>query len=272
MRDQLEAAIDANPDLADTYLVLGDWLQERQDPRGELIGLHRDLTEAAKARIAALQRELGPPPPPYGSWAWFYGFVRRYQDLVSEDDRGRLAAVLDDPSLRHLHTLELGLGGREYDERQWLIDLLASKARPAWRSVRINSYWTGGNDPPAGALELTKLWAALPRVTRVVVAARTILPGEIRSETLTELELDGSVLPANLAPLFAGSAPNLTKLVLHDVGASIGMTLEKGITLPLATLALPHLDARTQERIVAKYPFATFAKKRRGDRYAQLGE
>lgn len=41
MRDQLAAAIDANPDFVDNYLVLGDWLPERQEPRGELIGLHR---------------------------------------------------------------------------------------------------------------------------------------------------------------------------------------------------------------------------------------
>ncbi len=82
MREQLEAAIDHNPEVVDNYLVLGDWLQEHQDPRGELIGLCRavgiDRTEDAKARIAQLRRELGPVPPKYGSWDWFYGFVRRY--------------------------------------------------------------------------------------------------------------------------------------------------------------------------------------------------
>ena len=276
MREQLEAAIDANPDVVDNYLVLGDWLQQHQDPRGELIGLCRatgmDRTEDAQARIAVLQRELGPAPIRYSSHEWFYGFVRSARMLVDEDDQEVLEQVLAHPSLRHLDTLDLGLGGREDLERQWLIDLIAARPRVSWRNVSIDCYQSGGNNPPAGEVDLTNLWPALPRASQVFVAARTITPGAIRSETLTELELDGEVKGQDLEPLLAGSAPNLRDLVLHDVGPGFLIALEKAPVLPLTRLVLPYADEVAQERVRARYPFVTFALFYDGDRYEQAGE
>lgn len=277
MREQLEAAIDANPEVPDNYLVLGDWLQQHQDPRGELIGLCRatgiDRTEDAKARIEALQRQLGPAAPKYGSWDWFYGFVRYYQNLVDEDDQDQLAALFEHPSLRFLDILDLGLGGREYDERQWLVDLIAARPRLSWRSLTLNCYWSGGNDPPAGDLDLSALWSALPQISHVHVTARNIIPGEVRSETLTALELDGEVMHQHLEPLLAGSAPNLRELVLHDVGPAIRIAIENApIALPLTRLQLPHVDASAQRRILERYPVATFSPSEDGDRYERTGE
>ncbi len=277
-REELEAAIDAHPDQADNYLVLGDWLQEHHDPRGELIGLCRakgmDRTEDAKARIAVLQRQLGPAPFKHGSMDWFYGFVCRYTNIVDEDDDILLPETLEHASLRHLTTLDLWFAGRDDDDRQWLFDYLAERPRECWRDVGVNSYWRGGGDPPAGEVDLTKLWAALSRVTRVFIAARRVTPGDVRSDTLIELEIDGHVAIAELAPLLAGSAPKLKSLVLHDVdpgGFALALETSKS-SLPLTKLVLPHATEAVQQRIHAHYSQATFSLPYDGDRYERVGE
>lgn len=274
MREQLEAAIENNPDVVENYLVYGDFLQEQQDPRGELIGLCRDATdEVAKARINTLQRQLGPPPPRYGSQEWFYGFVYSMRTIVDEDDQEQLRATLDHPSLHFITKLELELAGREDDDRQWLIDLIAEKPRRAWRHLHIYSYWRGGNDPPAGSLDLTPLWSALPWIRIVYAGARWITPGT-GCETLETLDLDGHVTATELEPLLRGSARSLRSLTLHDVDpASFASVLDKvPTTLPLTRLVLPHASAAIKERIHRRYPSVTFLAAEEGDRYEQTGE
>lgn len=273
-REDFEAAIENHPDVADNYLVYGDWLQEQQDPRGELIGLCRDATdEVAKARINTLQRELGPPSPRYGSQEWFYGFVRSMRTIVDEDDQDALRETLDHPSLRFITKLEFELAGSEHDDCQWLIELIAEKPRRAWRHLHIYSYRRGGNDPPAGSLDLTPLWSALPWIRIVYAGARWVTPGD-GCETLETLDLDGGVLAPELEPLLRGSAPNLRSLTLHDVApASFASVLDSvPTTLPLTRLVLPHASAAVKERIHRRYPSVTFLAAEDGDRYEQTGE
>lgn len=83
--EALVAAIAADPDDANGYLVYGDWLQRHGDPHGELIALHAQpalagkhiATHAARllgrlaARVPDLRNVDGPP------FTWRYGFVRR---------------------------------------------------------------------------------------------------------------------------------------------------------------------------------------------------
>lgn len=274
-REELEAAIDAHPDQADNYLVLGDWLQERGDPRGELISLHRaTYGEDIKNRIGVLQNKVGPLPPRFGSLGWFYGFVNYYTNIIDEDDEQSVRAALDHPSLRHVVTLNFDLGGSEYDERQWLIDSIARRRRPCWRVLIINSYHRGGNDPPCGDLDASPLWAALPRIRSVEIKARSITPGDLRSTTLEELAFDGEVMAADLAPLFAGSAPRLAALELHDIDAGgLANVIEAGSALPpLTKLVVSYAVPSVQDRIRAKFPHATFLERVIGDRYEQTGE
>jgi uncharacterized protein (TIGR02996 family) len=270
-REELEAAIDAHPDQADNYLVLADWLQQQQDPRGELIALHR--TKEGAGRIHALIRELGPAPPRYGDWTWFYGFVSYFRNIIDEDDEDEVRSTLDHPSFRHLVTLSLSLGGRDYDERQWLSGAIASQPRPCWRSLTINSYLRGGNDPPCGDLDISALWDVLPRIQSVSITARYITPGAVRSETLTELDLNGEVLSADLKGILAGGTPNLQELYLHDVDpGALAEVLEASPLLPLTKLGVPYASGSAAQRILARYPCALFAERDTGDRYEQTGE
>lgn len=274
-RDELEAAIDAHPDQADTYLVLADLLQEQQDPRGELIALHRSKDPGAKARATVLQRELGPVAPRYGGCAWFCGFVSRYKNIVDEDDQAEVRATLDHPSLRHLVDLDLDLAGSEYDERQWLIEAIAAQPRPCWRSLSINSYWRGGNDPPSGELDLSALWAVLPRIQTVRVTARYLRPGldELDHGTLERLTLDGEVTATSLRPVFSGSTPKLAELELYDVDADqLGAVIEAATAPPaLAKLVVSSPRSRVVSAISARYPMVTFVDRER-ERYEQTGE
>jgi uncharacterized protein (TIGR02996 family) len=272
-RDELEAAIDADPDRVDNYLVLGDWLQEHQDPRGELIA----LMHARNGRAALLQRELGPPAPRNGSLDWQHGFVRSVRAIMNEDDDVILEQLLDHPSCRHLQSLQLEIAGRQDDDRQWVIDVIAAAPRRCLRALHVYSYWRGGNDPPAGELDLSTLWTALPRLATCYAGARYLTASRIRSATLTRLELDGEVVSGDVEPVVvAEGTPNLRELVLHDVDpAACALVLQReypALGSQLTTLQLPHAIDAIADRIRRWCPAVTFAPPDDGDRYEQTGE
>jgi len=114
----LEAAIASAPEDAGGYLVYADWLQQRGEPRGELIVVQRALAQAPRdaalrAREAALfaehdDRLLGPLARVEIEGAridWHCGFVRSL-DLggrLSELDPALLEALLAHASLQLLH-------------------------------------------------------------------------------------------------------------------------------------------------------------------------
>ncbi len=273
-RDELETAIDDDPDQADNYLVLADLLQELVDPRGELITLYRRSGAEVDARRHALERELAPALP--GTVQWFYGFVRSARCRVDEDDLEELARGLAHPSMRFVQSLEVELRGSLYDDRQWLLDAIAEQPRRCLRSLHVYSYRRGGNEPPCGDFDLSAIWAQLPRVERVYAGARYVTPGAVRSATLTRLELDGEVAVKDLEPLLAGGAPNLRELTLHDVdpGAFAFALPLDGSTLGarLTKLELPRATGAAAELIRAWCPAATFKGPVDPDRYEQTGE
>ncbi len=272
-RSALEAAIDADPTRPDPYLVLADWLQERGDPRGELIARSQYKDAAGKAACATLQKSLGPGEPRYGWATWFCGFVQKFRTIVDEDDQRWCREFVEHPSLRHVTEATFELGGSEYDDRQWLIALISERPRMSWRTLSINSYLRGGNDPPCGDLDLGPLWTVLPRIETVYAHARYLTPGSLRSDTLRALSLDGEVSVEHLQPLLEGSAPALRSLTLEDVDAGIGSALAGSALAPqLEQLSLPALDPNAQQVIRERIPCATFRPAFDGDRYEQIGE
>ena len=300
-RAALEAAIDEHPDQPGAYLVLADWLQDHhpEDPRGELIVLSRSnddiagqtaatvddverATERARierqhlenrTRCSTLHLQIGPAPPKFGGLTWFYGFVQRARASVHEDDEDWLRGFLDHPSLRHVVSLDLQYGGSEWEDRQWLVDVIAERVRPSCRHLTINCYHTGGNDPPCGDLDITTLWDALPRLEELDIAARYVTPGSLGSTNLHKLRVDGSVSSADLQPLLEMSAPALRELELCDVDGGFGTAV---VTSPLAAalsaLKLPYTDNHGQAVIRMRIPCVTFLPNHDGDRYEQVGE
>ena len=85
MKEQLEAEIFANPDAQDAYLAYGDFLAAEGDPRGEMIGVGRELAKnpghkAMLKRHAELEPQiLGPLAPVMDlvtNVTWFMGFIK----------------------------------------------------------------------------------------------------------------------------------------------------------------------------------------------------
>lgn len=243
--EKLHAAIDEDPELAANYLVLADHLLELGDPRGELIGLSEKIDKPSRQRRAVLEDKLGPDLSV--ELEWRYGFVHAWRANADVDEARLLRTHLDHPSLRHLTTLELTLIGSNLDKRQWLVDLIAEKVRPALRSLTIT-----GNKPELTDLSLAKLWTKLPRIASLRVNARLVELGKIRSSTLVALHIDSGIEDADLRPLLTAELPALRELSFE---AGDGSTLTQLRKAPLGKrlgnkLAVRPLDTSRYDRFV----------------------
>ena len=121
-RDRLLAAIAADPDAIENWIVYADWLTERDDPRGELINLELAIEagatdEAVVERHRALVRdEEGLLSPRLAEQAhhlelqWWRGFIRAASAFGPDDDpptREDLEALYADPHACIMRTLTL---------------------------------------------------------------------------------------------------------------------------------------------------------------------
>ena len=115
----IEARIRADPDDDEAWQVYGDWLSDRGDRRGELIGLEARLARggdsaALRAAIEALNaahRDDWTPAPLDVSarYEWRRGFVHAatVEDLSDPASIQRIARLLADPEARLLTGLRL---------------------------------------------------------------------------------------------------------------------------------------------------------------------
>lgn len=220
-RTELEAAIEADPDHVGNYLVLADVLQELGDPRGEAIVRWHSGTRGERI---AIEKLLGPTPPRHAQVDWSCGYVRRFRIFVDEEEPIAFGEFLEHPSMRFIQSIELDIpGGRYPEDRQWVIEVLGVRRRPCLRSLTINSYTRGGNEPPVGDLDLAPLWTeAFPRLESLDVRARFIDPGTLTSSTLIRLSLDGAVSATAMAPLLENRMPALRELTLYDITDGFG--------------------------------------------------
>lgn len=116
IEDDLVAQIAAAPDDAGPYLVYADWLQQRGDPRGQLIVLQATgAPEAEQRALIDAHLELRGPDvglDPAPAIAWEYGYWRRLELGAygwAPDDRALAgaAAFAGAPSARFLRELSI---------------------------------------------------------------------------------------------------------------------------------------------------------------------
>lgn len=124
----LERTLREHPDDPAAWLVYGDLLLERGDPRGALIGLEHRLARARPADRAALQRQIdalvrkhqkrwsAALPPGVAAKAWRYGFVTKLAVPWSEDAPARIAQALREPLATALQISVKGRGGEGDDD------------------------------------------------------------------------------------------------------------------------------------------------------------
>ncbi|MCB9679094.1 MAG: tetratricopeptide repeat protein [Alphaproteobacteria bacterium] len=149
--------IRADPDGEAAWGVLSDWLQQADDPRGELVAVDRELERtpwAARGRalrdrrreLLDRHRELEPPADGVRlQVSWFRGYWRTATVDLDPDDDAPLAglrALLAHPCAALLRELEIDLGGRVHllnnvdavlAERDWpVLHALTVRSRPPW--------------------------------------------------------------------------------------------------------------------------------------------
>ncbi len=235
---ELEAQILARPDDTSAYLVYGDWLSERGDPRGELVALQVRLSAKEDAGQRARERELLGEHG--GQWlgalaelggddaevVWRNGFVHRVRlgpDLdehaTSEQDFPELIRALCTlPAARLLD--ELIIGSIDYDDypTSWepCVDALAESDVPArLRRLEFNrgGYWD------ISSTELGNLEPAYPKLRnlealRIELGAMEL--GTVDLPRLRSLEtVTGGMTVDNLESIGAAQWPHLETMSLY---------------------------------------------------------
>jgi uncharacterized protein (TIGR02996 family) len=202
MTAELVAAIERDPYDPRSYAVYGDWLQQRGDPRGELIALQLAAADdpalaAAANKFLVRHRNHFMPGSTRESVRWRNGFIRR---VTISPFAKRKADVLDEilghPSGRFVAELAIGYDQPEIGGLQRVIDVLALEPRPALRDLRIGAAYL---DPDGSTMQddaqnpastwravgrLGDLWAALPRLANLSVAGHEFQLGAIDAPTL----------------------------------------------------------------------------------------
>ena len=126
----LERAIVASPDDASVFLVYGDWLEAKGDPRGELISVQAALLKkASDKKLKAREKELLSKHARHFlgdvmeienasealSFTWHLGFLKSLAIGAEEDSGdefdavGAVRAILQLPSAKFLRELKVGL-------------------------------------------------------------------------------------------------------------------------------------------------------------------
>lgn len=108
---ELEAAIFANLDNTDAYLVYADWLQRQGDPRGELIALQHAAMQASGEEASKLKKQVSK-------------YIKSHQDALLGD----LADALDEEELTvewHLGFIRVArVGQKDYDSERDIAELV----------------------------------------------------------------------------------------------------------------------------------------------------
>jgi uncharacterized protein (TIGR02996 family) len=199
---RFEAAIACDPDDGDAYLVYADWLQQRGDPRGELIVLqHRGEDDAAKR---VLQRHAEhfygglSARPNLVAATWQLGFMRSCRFSL-DDDRGagheqRALAALEEllalPSARFLREIAIDVMNVPYNHMQPAIELMD---RRDWQLLERLALGEGIEHSTATATDA--FTTELGPVRRLLEAAPNLRTLILESTEDKDPDFDGLALP-----------------------------------------------------------------------------
>lgn len=250
---QLEAAILDNPDDDGPYLVYGDWLQSRGDPRGELVVVQEQRARnpgdaALKKREAKLLAELSPSrvskmarkkhaakkaESGYCELGWRLGFIERARVARNSDRppytvRELTASLLAHPAAAVLRSLTIGALGvdGQYDYGPVIEEI----RRAAPRSLR--ELFIADFDPEEHADlswsslgDVSALYPVLPRLERLHLRAGAMDLGVVALPSLRSLTLTTDVFDDRiLAAVAQAEWPRLEALALHAGGTALPMT------------------------------------------------
>jgi uncharacterized protein (TIGR02996 family) len=196
----LQAAIVASPDSPAPYLVASDWLQQRNDPHGELIALDfaldsRSGDAALRQRVEKMREEHHPLPPgvdrTWWEFHWRWGFIRQarlWVPLTAGSEGVALRRCLRSPIGRFMQKFSLAGSGNEPDVAA-VIQVLAEEKPPALEALvlGVDALHPPGERP--ARTDVSALWPALPKLRTLAVHALGYASGTIVLPRLAELSM-----------------------------------------------------------------------------------
>ena len=231
---ELEAAILADPDNGDAYLVYADWLQAQGDPRGELIVLqHRGETDAVEALFDEhdaqfwgevvveeqdmLVRNRHCKLGPATEWRW--GFLKSiWIGRTSPDGTNVdtvLAALLDHPSARFVRELTAGICSYEHNDYVGVAQVIGARSLPTLRQLILGDFFyeqTELNWSDAGDLGVA--WHGVPNLESLTVRSGAMKLGALDNlSKLRELVIiTGGFDAGSMASICSARWPVLERL------------------------------------------------------------
>ncbi len=212
---RLSAAIDEDPFDPRAYAVLGDYLQELGDPRGELIarqlGARSVTNELAAAEIIAT---LGQPPGVQFHYANGYARSARIDPGTAKGTKDALAH----PSGRFLVELHVLSSSRDNNAPlTGTINAISAALRPTLRVLHLGVRMTGAlchaEERELG--DMSALWASLPRLEVLELLGNRASFGTIDAPRLRSFDWSTSILTADAAAALAKArVPALQHLTL----------------------------------------------------------
>lgn len=245
----LEAAILADLDRPDAYLVLGDWLQTQGDPRGELIALQHgnDTVRANRlldshaahfyGRVADARGMLEPSTSdPLGrptTWRWGFleslwiGNQRDHHDQLALDVDEALAALLDHPTCRFLRDLTIGIVTFEDNSYDGIAKVIGERALPALRSLVLGDFHSEETELNWSHMgDISPMYRALANVSSLTLRSGSMQLGAIALPNLETLTIiTGGFDVESLAAICAARWPKLTTLSIQ-LGSETAFTLD----------------------------------------------
>jgi uncharacterized protein (TIGR02996 family) len=233
---RLEAAIMAEPDRPDAYLVYADWLQAKGDPRGELIVLQHagKAFEAGRlldaqaphlfGRLADYRHQLEPSHSAARGrpTTWRWGFLEALwignkRDVPTLEVDEALAAMLDHPSAAVLRELAVGIvsfDGNSYDE---IAAVIGERSLPTLRKLILGDFYPGDTELNWSELgDLSPMYRAMPGLTSLLLRSGSMTLGDLELPALEELTIiTGGLDAGSLASICDRTWPHLRTLDLQ---------------------------------------------------------
>ncbi len=236
---KLEAAIAANPDAADAYLVYADWLQSEGDPRGELIVLQHANKKAAAQKLLERNREhffgkaadcLDMLEPGYNDGTpttWRDGYLEalwistkhaRYDSELPDVAVAEvLGGLLDHPSALFLRELTVGIVTFEGNSYDGIAQVIGKRKLPHLRKLFLGDFHseeTELNWSDAGKLD--PLYRAVPNLETLIVRSGSMVLGKLDLPKLRELiVITGGLDRGSLKSVCTAKWPKLERLNLQ---------------------------------------------------------
>jgi len=247
---ELEAAIRNNPDDPGAYLVYGDWLQARGDPRGELIALQHQRSLAPDDRkllraeaecfkkhggylmppllgeMLQLPRRKGGVPGSRCEANWHWGFLEQVRLARSSPQQPEIEEIapqlLTHPSAQFLRCFRVGPLGKldRFDYRPIIAQL--AKTAPA----HLEEVVLADLDPAYFDIAYSQLGDVcalfgLPALKRLTLCGTLHLGAAVEHSSLRELRIVGwDVSSRTLGRLLKARLPCLERLEVSSPALS----------------------------------------------------